>query len=480
EHECDEAAKGQSTKSKLDARRTRGFYCHLHERPIAGKAINLLGGTAMPRLIGREGEIAGLRAAYAAVTRESAARAAVIVGPAGIGKTALTNVLEEIASPAASIVRVSAQPFDRVLPFALLERMGSDVYERLGRATREHPAVVVVRDAQFADDESLASLMAHRRTFANRPLFLVFTYSDDDEREWARDVDMRVSLAELNARDATALAREHYPNASRGVLDAIVANAHGIPYEVVTIASAASRRGATNPESVDVSARAAVAKELAFLPQAQRTGLQMLSLLSEPVEPTPFDVEVPLAFAQLDHPLTAAAIHETIAMKIPLHRRIVGALERRGARTLRERLVYAEQAAASGDRALAKRALSDLAFVAAAERNARAVTWASERHLEIGEPPDERFIDFYNNFFIALMATRAFARAEAVVAHALSEAQHRQLRGLGSLVAHLVQAQWMVERPEAAKASYERYARALEDPDDLELLRAAAPWLNAV
>ncbi len=433
----------------------------------------------MARLIGREGEIAGLRAAYADVTRDLIARTVVIAGPAGIGKTALTNVLDEIASADALIVRVSAQPFDRVLPFALLERLGRDVYERLDRATQKHPAVVIIRDAQFADDETLASLMAHRRSLAKRPLLLVFTGTEDDERRLPIEVDTRISPGELNARDAAALAREYYPRASQSVLEAIAANAHGIPYEVVTIAAAASRRGVTDPEDVDLSARAAIAKDLAVLTQAQRTGLQMVSLLSEPVEPEAFEVELPEAFAQIEHPLTSAAIHETIAMKIPLRRRIIGLLERRGVRTLRERLVYAEQAAASGDRALAQRALSDLAFAAAAERNPRAVAWASQRHLEIGEPPNDRFIDFYNNFFAALMEMRAFARAEGVAAHALSEAQHRELRGLGSLAAHLVEAQWM-ERPEAAKASYERYARALEDPSDLELLRAAALWLNPV
>jgi predicted ATPase len=434
----------------------------------------------MPRLIGREGEIAWLRAAYAAVARDSVARTLVITGAAGVGKTALTNALEEIANPAASIVRASAQPFDRVLPFALLERMGGDVYDRLDRATQERPVVVIVRDAQFADDESLASLMAYRRTLAKRPLLLVFTRTDDDQRELPIDDDARISLAELDARDAAALAREHYPDASQSVLDAIVANAHGIPYEVVTIASAASRRDATSAEDVDVSARAAIAKELGALPPAQRIGLQMLSLLPEPIDPTLFEADLPEVFLQLDHPLTAAAIHETIAMKIPLRRRIIGALERRGERTLREHLILADQAASSGDRPLAQRVLLDLALASAAARNPRAVVWASERHLEIAEPPDDCFIDFYNNFFAALMETRAFARAEAVVAHALSEAQHRELHGLGSLAAHLVQAQWMVERPEAAKASYERYARALQDPSDLEQLRAAAPWLNPV
>lgn len=425
----------------------------------------------MPRLIGRESEIAALRAAYERVTSGATAQAVAVKGVAGIGKTALVSALEAFARPTASIVRTSALPLDRVLPFALLERMGGDVHERLERASQERPVVVVVRDAHFADDESLASLTAYRRALVNRPLLFVFTHTDDPERDLPIDADAQMTLGELDAHDAHELVREHYPNVAQSVLDAIVAHARGIPYEIVAIASAAARRGITSPELVDPSARAAIAKELGAVPAAQRSALQMLSLLSESAEPTLLDLDLPDGFPQLDHPLTTAAIHETIAMKIPLRRRIIGALERRGVRTLRERLVFAEQVAASGDRALAQRVLLDLAFVASAEGNARAVSWASERHLEIGEPPDDRFIDFYDNFFTALMETRAFVRAEAVAAHALSEAQHRELRGLGSLAAHLMLAQWTVERPEAAKASYERYSHALDDPKDLELLR---------
>lgn len=434
----------------------------------------------MARLIGRESELTALHAAYATLASTQRAHTLAITGAAGSGKTTLTYALEEIVTPAALVVRATAQPLDRVLPFALLERLGSDLHERLDRATRERAAVVIVREAQLADDESLASLAAYRQALANRPLLLVLTRSDDDERSLPIDIDSEISLAELDAPSATELAREHYPQASQSVLDAIVANARGSPYDIVTIAAGAARRAATNPDAVDLSGRAAVAKELAALPVQQRSALQLLSLLSEPVEPAPFELELPEAFLEMDHVLTAAAISETIAMKIPLRRRIIGALERRGVHTLRERLVFAEQVASSGDRALAQRALLDLTFAAAAEHNGRAVTWAAERHLEIGEPPDDRLIDFYNNFFAALMETRAFARAESVAAHALSEAQHRGLRGLGSLAAHLVQAQWTSERSEAAKASYERYARAFDDPKDLELLREAAPWLNAV
>jgi hypothetical protein len=434
----------------------------------------------MPRLIGRESEINELRVAFTALASVSAARTLAIVGAAGSGKTALIAALEELAVSSALVVRVNAQPFDRVLPYALLERLGADIHERLERATRERPALLIVRDAQYADDESLVSLAALRRDLANRPLLIVVASANDDERALPIEADTRITLGELDTTDAAALAREYYPAASQAVLDTVVANAHGVPYEVVTIAGAAARRGANTPEAVDLSARAAVAKELGRLPAPQRTALQLLSLLAEPVDGASLELELPEAFPQLDHALTLAAISETIAMKIPLRRRIIGALERRGVRTIRERIVFADQVASSGDRPLAQRVLLDLAFAAAADRNPRAVAWASERHIEMGEPPDDRFIEFYNNFFAALMETRAFGRAEAVAAHALSEAQHRGLRGLGTLAANLVRAQWTIERADAARASYERYARAFDDPADLEALREAAPWVNAV
>ena len=434
----------------------------------------------MPRLIGRESEIDALRAAFTAVTSAPAARTVAIIGAAGSGKTALTGALEELVAPSALVVSANAHPLDRVLPNALFERFGGDVVDRIERTTRERPAVLIVRDAQFADDESLVRLAALRGELAKRPLLIVVTSTNDDERILPFEVDAQITLGELDAASAMSLAREHYPAASQSVLDAIVATGRGVPYELVTIAAAAARRGVTAPAAVDFSARAAIAKELATLPDQVRTSLQSSSLLAERIEPRLFEIESLDTFLALDHPLTMAAISETIAMKIPLRRRIIGALERRGTRTLRERLLFADQVAASGDRALARRVLLDLAFTAEAERNPRALVWASERHIELGEPPDDRFIDFYNNFFKALMETHAFSRAESVAAHALSEAQHRELRGLGTLAANLVEAQWTVERPDAARASYERYARAFDDPNDLRALREAAPWLNPV
>ena len=439
----------------------------------------------MPQLVGRESELTELRAAHTNAATTCTPRLLIISGAGGVGKSALADAFEESAAPQSLVMRAIAYPFDRLIPFSLWARL-PNLVERVDRATREQPALILIDDAHYADEESLEQIGAMMRQLSNRPVLVVLIRDDEDDRALSIETAATISLRRIDMQAARALASKHFPDAASEVLDAIVANARGVPYEVVAIASAAARRRSSEADAVDRSSRIAIAKELASLPADQRGALQMLSLFSEPIEaallgsPVPDSVYIrnDAGVVRFDHALTSAAIMETIAMKIPLRRRIIGAIERRGLRSIRDRLALAEQSLASGDGAFARATLLDLAFAATAEHLPRAVIWASERHLELGEPPDERFGEFYTNFFQALMEAHAFARAESVAALALSEAQHRELPHLGALAAQLVQAQWSVERHEAAKASYERYASAFEDPHDLQVLRNAAPWLT--
>jgi hypothetical protein len=426
-------------------------------------------------LVGREPEITELRATYTTAVESGASATLLISGSSGFGKTALLRSLDAFAEPRALVLRATAHPFDRVFPFAIATRISPDLHEQLDRETRERPVVITIDDAHFADDESLLGLAASVEALARRPLLVVLAYDNEHGRELPVSAQASIILRELDTQAALSLAEQQYRDAPRAVLDAIVARAHGIPYEVIVIAAAAARHGTRDEADVAFSSRAAIAKELRTLPLHERTILQMLSLLPEPIDVTLLDGPVP-EFPHLGHALTAAAIAETIAMKIPLRRRIIGAIEHRGLRGTRERLMVAEQLLASGDGTRARSALLDLAFAAKAEHLSRAIVCASERHIELGEPPDDRFIEFYMNFFEALVETRNHPRAEAVAAHALSEAQHRSISPLGRLAAQLVQAQWMVDRHDAARASYARYASAFEDPRDLQTLRDAAPW----
>ena len=278
----------------------------------------------MPQLVGREPELTKLRSAYTNAATARAPGVVVVAGPGGIGKSALTHALEEFAGSQALVLRAVAYPFDRLIPFALSARLPS-LFEHVDRATRERPAVVIIDDAHYADDESLVQIAAMTQELSNRPLLVVLARDDEDERALPIAADATISLSELDSDSSYALARSQFPTATPDVLDAIVANAHRVPYELITIAGAAARRGVTEPGAVDRSSRAAIAKDLAALPAPERLALQMLALLPEPREPAL--LESPPPNFPIDHSLTAAAIVETIAMKIPLRRRIIGAIE---------------------------------------------------------------------------------------------------------------------------------------------------------
>ncbi len=103
---------------------------------------------------------------------------------------------------------------------------------------------------------------------------------------------------------------------------------------------------------------------------------------------------------------------------------------------------------------------------------------ASESHMELGEPPDDAFLEFYGNFAKALSFSTMDRRAETVLLHALSEAQYRKLPNLGALAAQLVLSQFFGDRYESAKLTYRHYASVFSDPLDLSMLHGAALWFN--
>jgi AAA ATPase domain len=447
----------------------------------------------MPSLVGRERELRAALSAYAGARDASSATTLLVGGPSGIGKSALADAFADAVTSQSCVFRVRAYQRESTVPAALANRLPAELEQTL--ASQTSTVVLVVDDAHWSDPESLERLAEITRRFSDRAFAIVFTHCDENARELPFSIDRRILLGELGTVAARSLARALYA-AGDDVLDAIVQAGRGIPYELVTIASAAQRRGVTDGRSVDHSARAAIARSLSAMPAEQRTFLQLLSLLHEPVEIElagrllPGGGNVDAFIAALDdeyllrdgaylhfrHELTASAILETIAMRIPLHRRILDAIERGGTKRIEDRQLFAEHALASGDQALARSVLLELAFFAARAAQAHAVIWASERFMRLDEPPAEQFVDFYAQFFTALTETKQNQRALSIASHALSEAQRRGLRGLGTLAGQLVLAQWSVDRHDAARASYERYTRAFIDPTDLEKLREAAPW----
>jgi hypothetical protein len=388
-------------------------------------------------------ELDTLAEALATAHRDAAPRLVTIEGPCGSGKSTLLERFLASVRSSASISAVRARRLDRLTRGALAGTL---------RAPSE---IIAIDDAQWMDRVSLQLIEERLARGGAQLLVLAF----DDALAAPLPVHERIELSENDAFD-------------RAITQAL--NAPGLPAE------------------------RAIARFLGSLPPAARTTAQMLGLIAAPVEArlahalwpdrrdfdAALDALAPLlapdrnapAFA---HALITAAVVETIPMKIPLHRRIVAAIERAGVTTLPEQVLLVEQLLGSGDRARAQEAAIELAFAASRIAASDAQLWASARHVELGEPADERFVPFYGQYFAALMDAREYELAEEVASHALSQAQRRHVEGVVVLAAALIEAQWTVNRRDAARASYQRYEQAFSDPADRAQLRAAAPWLRA-
>jgi hypothetical protein len=397
-----------------------------------------------------------------------------IEGPCGIGKSALLAAFLQHAKQRTGIAYVHARRLERLGTASLEERIHGGAQ------------VAAIDDAQwsnYATNELLRAALADGR------LRMAVLAYDDTAPRLRTPIDHRIALATLDDDEIERIVHRREPAFSKTHLHAIAANAAGSPYEAVTLA----RLGIDEP-----SAGRAIARFLSTLPAPARTIAQLIALVGAPMDDeflrflwserreleSALELLAPLLVrggntVEFDHALTQAAIAETIPMKIPLHRRIVGALERRGVRSIGDQMLLTEQLLGSGDRERAMAAAIDLAFEAGAAGAPYAQLWASARHIELGEPPAERFVAFYSHYLEALASQGEYERAETIASHALSEAQRRQLPGIVTLAAQLIRAQWAVERHDAARASYDRYVEAFTDADERELLRAAAPWLRA-
>lgn len=418
----------------------------------------------MAPFVDRTAELTAIDAALAEAGAHQRALVVALEGPYGIGKSALLDEYLERVSARARTARVQAQRLDR---------LGTGTLEADVLAGAE---VVGVDNAQWLNRPCRDVLL---RAMRERQLRLLLLAYDDGPPAIAVPIDVRIVLEPLAPEDIARIAGSR-ESARR---------AHGSPYEAAMLAK-------LDPQAVS-SARA-VAQFISQLPPHARTLAQMLSLIASPVDPSFMQAIAPDARernaalellapllkmrdgnVEFDHALTASAVAETIPMKIPLHRRIIAAIERTGVESLPQRMLLVEQLLGSGDRAQAQAHALELAFEAERVNAPHAQLWASSRHLELGEPPSGQFLKFYVQFITALIAQHEFERAEAVASHALSEAQRHDVVGIVPLAARLIQAQWAQDRQTAAHASYERYAQALTDQNDLAQLRAAAPWLRA-
>ena len=475
----------------------------------------------MAQLIGREREMASALDLFRVAKTTPVPRVLLVEGASGIGKSAFVGELAARLRPEAVVVKTAAFRIQSTVPFAVASRLCAQIAEELGGdlarylpgeqadkglellallegVTLDRPVVLVADDVQWADAESLEAISRSILALASCPLFVIVSQRDDEGPVAEPfDIDGTIVVRPLDATSARRLALECFPSAAPEVADAIVARAEGMPIDILAISEEASHMGAKGAEDVAMSTRAVIAKRIRSSNAALRNFLQISSLLPEPIEYGLLarlwpDSKQLNAFIQASerylvqegdtlgfrHAIVGEAIVETIAVKIPLHRRIIEAVSTVPELRIQDRLLISEQALAAGDRQLAQESLLALALFANDGNLVRMAIDASEKHMELGDPPDATFITFYENFAKALTFVSMNSRAERVISHALLEARRRNLAGVGSLVAQLILAQWYDDRQEAAIITYKHYLSEFHDPLDLVMVQAAAMWFH--
>lgn len=242
--------------------------------------------------VGRARELALIEGIFAEVSGEEHARAALVVGEPGIGKSHLVQVaLRKLAATvftAQADAPTSASPFEvirgllsrsdarfvRELAIDSAERDPLQIADQLRLAwlsfleveLRAKPVVLVIEDLHLADAASVRLLGAALAEFAERALFVLATARLDEAPQLeplAKHEPERIVLKPLRPNVAADLVRSHLGNADAELVERLVARAHGVPHRLASLARAA----ADDPAALDASAEAVL---LRLEPNAQR------------------------------------------------------------------------------------------------------------------------------------------------------------------------------------------------------------------
>ncbi len=245
----------------------------------------LLAGAArfdLPPLVGRDSELARLERLVLQAVEERAIEVALVVGPAGAGKSRLRLELERRLSARREVEWLVAQatPLGGGVPLGLLRSASPEWYDAAfqaasgGRAASfaaarrwltaraaARPVVLTIEDVQWADGASIELLDELRRGLDQVPVAIVlFARSDPDAPELSLHVDLDISLAPLSVAASRAIAGRLIPTLAPDALDEIARRAGGNPFFVEELARDAAespgQRGGQLPASVELAIQA--------------------------------------------------------------------------------------------------------------------------------------------------------------------------------------------------------------------------------
>ena len=217
--------------------------------------------------VGREREIDALQALFEACTGEGVARAVLVSGPAGIGKSRLRRealLRFGALAPDAPIWTARGQIGAEAAPFGVLGsilrgaggRAPGDMasaFPSLAAATVETgPLILVLEDLQWADEASVLAVDGALGQLADRPLFVLALARPEVHerfpRMWAGRSAQEIHLGALGRRAAARLARHALgDDVDPAEVAALVDRAGGHPLHLEDLLRAAAEGRGLDP-----------------------------------------------------------------------------------------------------------------------------------------------------------------------------------------------------------------------------------------
>jgi DNA-binding CsgD family transcriptional regulator len=198
-------------------------------------------------LVGRDGELQQVGEALRCACAGTAAVLR-ISGDPGIGKTALLDAAEDLATAnGMAVVRLTAVEPESGIPSSaldmLLARLGhrrrstasSALLAALSHASRQRPLAVLVDDIQWLDDRSMAALaFACRRLLAD-PVAVVLACQPSAATDSPFDSFPLLTLAPLTDEASRRLLAQSAPELPTDVADSVARELAGVPLALVGV-----------------------------------------------------------------------------------------------------------------------------------------------------------------------------------------------------------------------------------------------------
>lgn len=494
-----------------------------------------------PEIVGRDRQLAAVRKALETAERYGTPATLRVAGEPGIGKTLFTDHLLLQAQEAGWLtLRTTCHDLQRHTPFIAATRLVLSFLQQTPDAARyvsgleaglasldpaialrlerepmpspsraryeevylrffdgigsDHKILLLCDDAQWMDPGSRDVLAALVANYSVAPLALIAAERPDSASPSPGET---IELMPLSTREAAALTRSRFPEMPAVAAEAAVQYGNGNPFHILTLCEEFAAGQATQ-EISESSIRELVAERVRSMQPADRDFLQICALLGEPIEyRTLFALYSPSEVAGLvsgtarsylmaegaalrfRHALVADAVRSAVEFGLPLHTRIIAALESIQDKSYADYERIADHARAIGDLGLAFDQYIEMARHAFSRRAWRTAISACESALRVHEVDDRHFVDFYMLYAQTLRLNNEDLRAADVLQEALDTARRRGItRRIGELLAIFMATLWVEGRSEEAIAAYRAF-EPVASGSDLENAAASAMHIAA-